>query len=514
MGAWYPEVVEHADEIERVVRAEEERFAETLERGMREFDELAGKEAITGDEAFRLAATFGFPIELTVELAEERGQAVDVDGYRHAMAEHREISRAGEKGDTQRAADFAREAGFRSEFVGWEQTEVLTQLGALEELADGRFLAKLRESPFYPDGGGQVTDAGFIELDGPHGPPPDPARAELEAAYRLDDDQVLVFRGEGFSAGDRVRAVVPWAVRFPTMANHTATHLLHRALQDVLGEHARQAGSAVRPDKLRFDFTHAEALTPEQRHEVERRVNEKVFENQPVRAFITPIEEARKLGAMMLFGEKYGDEVRVVEVDGVLARALRRHPRSLDGGDRAVRDHERGLRRRRHAPDRGRHVGRGVGAAARARARGRRAAGRGAAPEEAGCEGTARRRRRSRRRPRRCATVGGVNLVTNALEGFGADELLDLSDRLKQQHAPAAVVLGSAENGNAHLIFNFDRSLEERGVRADAVIKEAAALIGGGGGGRPTMARAGGKQPEKLPEAIARAEELIVSALS
>ena len=115
---------------------------------------------------------------------------------------------------------------------------MLTQIGALEPLEEGRFLAKLRESPFYPDGGGQVTDAGFIELDGPHGPPPNPARAELEAAYRIEDDQVLVFSGEGFSAGDRVRAVVPWAVRYPTMANHTATHLLHRALQEVLGEHA------------------------------------------------------------------------------------------------------------------------------------------------------------------------------------------------------------------------------------------------------------------------------------
>src|SRR5207247_6687663 len=142
------------------------------------------------------------------------------------------------------------------------------------------------------------------------------AVATLRAAYRFEDDQVLVFQGTGFSGGHRVRAVVPWNVRFPTMANHTATHLLHAALREVLGDHVKQAGSAVRPDKLRFDFTHPQALTAAERERIERIVNEKVFEAIPVRTFVTPIEEARKLGAMMLFGEKYGQEVRVVEIDG------------------------------------------------------------------------------------------------------------------------------------------------------------------------------------------------------
>ena len=226
------------------------------------------------------------------------------------MEGHREISRAGGgKGELQQAAEFAREAGFVTEFVGWEKTEVLTQIGALQELGDGTFLAKLRESPFYPEGGGQVTDAGEIEKDG--------GVATLRAAYRIGDDQVLLFEGEGFAAGDRVKAVVPWSARFPTMANHTATHLLHEALREVLGDHVHQAGSQVRPDKLRFDFSHPQALSGEERAEVERRVNQAVFENHPVRTFIVPIDEARNLGAMMLFGEKYGDEVRVVEVDGV-----------------------------------------------------------------------------------------------------------------------------------------------------------------------------------------------------
>src|SRR5947199_6229411 len=159
----------------------------------------------------------------------------------------------------------------RSEFVGYEKTEVLTAIVGYEDLGDGRFQAKLEQSPFYPEGGGQVTDAGYIE-DEETG-----ARAELVAAARLPhDDQVLTFEGEGFREGMRVRAVVPWSVRFPTTANHTATHLLHKALQEVLGEHAKQAGSAVRPDKLRFDFSHPQPVSDDERAEIERRVNEAV----------------------------------------------------------------------------------------------------------------------------------------------------------------------------------------------------------------------------------------------
>src|SRR5207248_10496638 len=198
----------------------------------------------------------------------------------------------------------------RTQFVGYERTEVLTAILAYVELGDGTFQAKLEQSPFYPEGGGQVSDAGYIENEETG------ARADLIKATRLDDDQVLTFSGEGFGEGMRVRAVVPWSVRFPTMANHTATHLLQKALRDLLGEHVKQAGSAVRPEKLRFDFTHPQALTPEERERIEHTVNEIVFQNRPVRTFVTPIDEARNLGAMMLFGEKYGDEVRVVEIDG------------------------------------------------------------------------------------------------------------------------------------------------------------------------------------------------------
>ena len=507
MSDAYPELEPQADEIARVVRHEEERFLETLERGLRLFDELAAGESISGAQAFTLQATYGFPLELTVELAEERGQAVDVDGYRSEMERHREVSRAGgEKGELQRAADFAAGTGFASEFVGYRKTDVLTQLGAVEDLGDGTLLAKLRQSPFYPAGGGQVTDAGFVELDDDSR-----TRAELVEAYRFDDDQVLLLRGAGFAEGDRVRAVVPWSVRFPTMANHTATHLLHKALQDVLGDHVRQAGSAVRPDKLRFDFTHDRALDAREREEVERRVNEKVFENLPVNVFETPIEEARRLGATMLFGEKYGGIVRVVEIPG--------YSRELCGGTHVRSTAEIGPftilsegsvgsgARRIEAVTSGE-------AWAYLRGRAREADELRSAVESLG--------REAKKRPGVTAAGGdvearvkveaGVNVIVQSVEGLGSEELLDLSDRFKQRHAPAAVVLGSRENGQVHLVANFDPVIAER-VSASDVVRGAAAIVGGGGGGRPTMARAGGKDPEKLPEALAEAERLILAAL-
>src|SRR3954452_3305448 len=305
MGHAYPELVEHRDEIHRVLAAEEERFGETLERGMAIFEEAAAKGEITGDDAFDLQATYGFPIELTQELARERGRGVNDEEYPRLMEEHREISRQG--GTARHEPRFSGVS--RTEFVGYERVDVRTAITAYADLGDGSFQVKLAESPFYPAGGGQVTDAGCIEKE-------DGTRADLIEALRLDTDQELVFEGSGFAEGDRVRAVVPWNVRYPTMANHTGTHLLHKALQEVLGDHVRQAGSAVRPDKLRFDFTHPQPLTTEERARVEEIVNEHVFANHPVRIYETTQDEAKSLGAMMLFGEKYGDVVRVVEVPG------------------------------------------------------------------------------------------------------------------------------------------------------------------------------------------------------
>src|SRR3954452_2164046 len=314
MGDAYPHLREQAGEIERVVRQEEERFSETLARGLRVFDELAGKPDVSAEDAFTLAATYGFPIELTQELAEERGQPVDVDGFRDQMEQHREVSRAGGETTTQQAAAQLVEAGrTQSEFVGYAKTTVLTAIVEAAAAGGTRQFVKLEQSPFYAASGGQVSDSGYVAVDG------EEQRLQVAEVLKFGDDQVLVLGPPApppLEAGARVEATVNWSDRFPTQANHTATHLLHAALREVLGDHVKQAGSAVRPDKLRFDFSHTQPLTPEEKTRVERIVNEKVFEAIPVRTFVTPIAEARRLGAMALFGEKYGDEVRVVEIDG------------------------------------------------------------------------------------------------------------------------------------------------------------------------------------------------------
>jgi alanyl-tRNA synthetase len=504
MGQWFPELPENREHIREVLRAEEERFTETLERGLKLFEEVAAQGAISGKDAFDLVTTYGFPFELIRELAVERGLPVDEDDFQQRMAEHREISRGGGVRVTGALE------GPPSEFVGYEQTEVLTAILALNDLGDGQFEAKLERSPFYPAGGGQVSDKGWIEhLE-------TGAKAELREAIRVGDDQVLVLEGPGskdiaFAKGDRVRAVVPWTVRFPTMANHTATHLLHESLRRVLGEHVKQAGSAVRPDKLRFDFTHERALSDEERVQVEELVNEQIFVNHAVRIFETPIDEARNLGAQMLFGEKYGDIVRVVEIDGF--------SRELCGGTHVRSTAEIG-------PFVILSEG-SVGSGAR-RIEAVTSGEAFALLHERAREGDELRAELARVRKdvkvkapaaeaeatfgiTRETEAGGVNvLVVEVTNG----DLLEVSDRLKQKYAPAAVIVGARNGDTAQLLINLDKSLEGRGVDAGDVIRASAALIGGKGGGRPTMARAGGKDPDRLEDAVALAEKTIIEALA
>jgi alanyl-tRNA synthetase len=390
-----------------------------------------------------------------------------------------------------------------TEFVGYEKTDVLTAISALEAREDGLFDAKLHESPFYPEGGGQVSDTGWIEHEETG------ARAELVRATRVGDDQVLTFRGEGFAVGDRVRAVVPWSHRFPTMANHTATHLLHEALREVLGTHVKQAGSAVRPDKLRFDFTHQEAMTSDERRRVEEIVNRKIFENLPVRWFVTPIEEARKLGAMMLFGEKYGDEVRVIEIAGFSTE--------LCGGTHV-----------RWTAEIGPFVivsESSVGAGARrieAVTSGEAYAllhGRAHEADELRAEHE-RIRREQRKQPAAVAAEDELDVryedasVAVIEVKQSATPLRDLSDRIRRQRKVGAVLLGARVDGRVQLVLSIDKGLVERGLDAGRVIREIAQVVGGGGGGRADFAEAGGRKPEKLGDALDAGQELLVAALS
>ena len=490
MGEAYPELVEHRREIADVLTAEEEQFAKTLERGMKLFDEAAAKGEITGEDAFTLQATYGFPIELTQELARERGLGVNDEAYTRFMEQHREISRQGGTARFEPRFTGAR----RTEFVGYERVDVLTAITAFADLGDGLFQVKLEESPFYPAGGGQVGDGGYLEKD-------DGSRAELVEALRLDSDQELVFEGAGFADGDRVRAVVPWSVRYPTMANHTATHLLHKALQEVLGDHVRQAGSAVRPDKLRFDFTHPQALSTEERARVEAIVNERVFENVPVRIYETTIDEARRLGAMMLFGEKYGDVVRLVDIDG--------WSRELCGGTHVGSTAEIGPfvvttessvgagARRIEAVTAGE-------AFAYLREQAREADHLRHELERARKE---KPKQKTEARPTQLEKIGDVVFAaTTAVKG---GDLRDLSDRLRRQEKAAGAVVASVDDGRAFLVVNLDQSLVDRGFDAVAIVRVLGEHIGGGGGGKATLAEAGGRNPDGVGAALEAAKELI-----
>jgi alanyl-tRNA synthetase len=492
MGHAYPEVVEHREEIHRVLAAEEERFGITLERGMEIFEEAAAKGEITGEDAFLLKATYGFPEELTRELARERGLAVNEEEFTRLMAEHQEISR--QAGTERYEPRFP--GAPRTEFVGYEQVDVRTAITAFADLGGGFFQAKLADSPFYPAGGGQVTDAGWIEKE-------DGTRADLVEALRLENDQELVFEGSGFAEGDRVRAVVPWGVRYPTMANHTATHLLHKVLQEVLGDHVRQAGSAVRPDKLRFDFTHPAALTAEERADVESKVNERVWANLPVRIFETPLGEASKLGATMLFGEKYGDVVRVVDIGSwSIELCGGTHVRSTAeiGPFALVSESSVGAGSRRiEAVTAGEAF-----ALLHERAR-----------EADALRSELERLRKEAKRPGAQQEAdftivdreGDVILVeAKAVKG---GPLRDLSDRLRQQEKADGAIVASRDDGAVFLVVNFDESLVARGLDAVQVVRELGKHIGGGGGGKPTLAEAGGKNPDGIADALAAAKELV-----
>jgi alanyl-tRNA synthetase len=498
MGEAYPELTEHRGEITQVLNAEEERFAETLERGMKIFEEAAAKGEITGDEAFTLQTTFGFPIELTQELARERGLGVNDEEYTRLMEKHREISRQTSKVQI----DVRFPHAPRTEFVGYERTEVRTGITAYADLGEGLFQVKLEQSPFYPAGGGQVSDAGYLEHDDGG------ARAELVEVLRLESDQELVFSGEGFAQGDRVKAVVPWSIRYPTMANHTATHLLHECLREVLGEHVKQAGSAVRPDKLRFDFTHPQALSSAERTEIETRVNERVFANLPVRIFETPIDEARKLGAQMLFTEKYGDVVRVVDIDGwSIELCGGTHVRSTaEIGPFAILSEA--------------SVGSGARRIEAVTAGEAFAYLHEQAREADGLRAELENLRKLGKKPAAKDEVDFtvVDKESNVLfveaKALKGGPLRDLSDRLRQQEKVDGVIVGSVEDGRAFLVVNFDESLVQRGLDATQLVRLLGEHIGGGGGGKPTLAEAGGKNPAGVRAALEAGKQAVAAALA
>ncbi len=427
-------------------------------------------------------------------------------------------------------------------FTGYETTHQLTTVGAVEPARDRpdpdgreRYLVKLAESPFYAAGGGQVSDQGVIECEDGD------CRAVVEDVVRVGEDQALEVSLERGSLRprERVRAQVDDRLRHATEANHTATHLLQAALRERLGPHVRQAGSYVGPDKLRFDFTHGGALTAAELTDVEDRVNEWISRNEPVFALQTTFDEARRLGAMALFGEKYGDVVRMVEVgDGSHSRELCggthvrrtgeigpflivsetssaanvRRIEALTGPEavRLLRERDRSLAEIAEAL---RTPVAQAAAAVRERERERRSLEKelrsGAAQGPSGADIDA--------LVAEAQQIDGALLLASSVEAPDAQALLRTVDRLKGRLSPAAIVLGTALPGpdpRVHLVASVAPELVSRGLRAGSIVKAAAAIVGGGGGGRDTLAQAGGRDPQRLPEALEAARAAIAAALA
>ncbi len=545
MGAHYAELGEHRDGIRKWLVAEEESFGRTLEQGTKLLDDLIaqakeqGEEGLGADDAFRLHDTFGFQIDLTREIAAEHDLGVDEPGFERLMGEQRARARAGTKAGTAAGVDAlrarAQELAGRVQatvFTGYEGTEQATAVGALEQ-EDGRVLVKLVESPFYAAGGGQVSDSGWVECaDGD-------CRARVEDVLRLagGEDQVLVLAPErgSLKPGEAVRAVVDHAARHATQCNHTATHLLHAALRARLGTHVRQAGSAVQPDKLRFDFTHGQALTPDELRAVEDDVNGWILENHSVRALTTTLDEAKSRGAMALFGERYGDVVRMVEVgDGSFSRELcgGTHVRSTAeiGLFRIVSETSSAANVRRIEALTGPgavHLARSHDDALRETATALRSTPQQVPSAVHALQARVKELEKAARKGggangsvdfdallASAERVGGASFLAAVVDASDPKGLPDLADRVRAKLGDSAVVLGAVADGKVHLVATVAPALVERGVKAGAIVRVAAEVTGGGGGGRDTMARAGGRDPDKLPEAIAAARAAIEAALA
>jgi alanyl-tRNA synthetase len=530
-----PAVAGERETIARWVNSEEESFGRTLDRGSqlleRKIEEAlaAGTSWIAPEDAFELHDTYGFPYDLTRELVAERGLSVDDSGFDELMEVQRDRARSRGAGAVaperhEQVLEFVGAAP-RTRFVGYEELAAGTSVVAAAPVEGAEeSLVKLEESPFYAEGGGQVADRGRLRWDG--------SEAEVLDVYRVGEDQALRVRGRAPEPGSRVEAEVGHEARYATMRNHTATHLLHAALRERLGTHVRQAGSAVRPDKLRFDFTHGARLDVEDLDAIADRVNGWIKASLAVRAIEMERDEAVRLGAMALFGEKYGDWVRVVEVEDV--------SRELCGGTHVANTAEIGIFEivsegssasnvRRIEAITGpaaidwfrsrsaelRHVGEVLGVRDDAVAGAERAAAKLRELEAQAAErGAAAAGDRAAELAAAAEALDGIAVVAGSLgELPDTKGLIGLAHGIRQRLGDAAVVVGATSSGKVGLAAVLAPAAVERGLSASDVIREAAAVVGGGGGGKPEVAQAGGKDPEKLDEALATARAALARGL-
>ena len=547
MGDAYPELRERHDHLLEATRLEEERFLQTIDAGMERFDEIAPelsdeergavdaglrpRPVIQGIDAFRLYDTYGYPLDLIELMARERGYAVDLAGFESALEEQRERSRVAHQARAAEGADAsALAAGWEElvpdaeqRFVGYEATTVETDIVAYRR-ENGRLALQLRENPFYVEAGGQVSDRGVVEGAG--------WRMAVDDVRRVAGRVAVLGDVEGDFPGGReplrVRAIVEQPTRHDTERNHTATHLLHAALRKVLGTHVVQRGSLVAPDRLRFDFSHPRPMTPEEIRQVEEEVNRAIFADEDVCVDYMGYREAVDRGAMALFGEKYGDVVRVISVPGVSAE--------LCGGTHVRHTGEIGLLR--IVSETGvaagvRRIEAVTGPAAYARAVEHEETLRRAAALLRTSPDTLLRRieqlleenRELERRLERALASGAVDrvgelveravavdntrVVAGEVEIATAEELRMLGDRLRERLGSGVAVLAARLDDRVSLLAVSTDDLISRGVRADRVVREVASLTGGSGGGRPHMAQGGVGDPAKVKDALARAPEIV-----
>jgi alanyl-tRNA synthetase len=538
MADYYPEPVEKNEFIEKVIYGEEERFLETLADGLRILEEIVekakseGRKEINGEEAFKLYDTYGFPIDLTEDVASEHSLVVDHAGFEKEMELQRERARAArQEVDSMKVQGGAlAELTVESEFCGYQRLQLETVVNALifeDQLVDlltsgSKGLVVLQETPFYAESGGQVADRGWIRTQ----------NAEL----RVEDVQkgprgehvhhVVVERGV-IRTGERVTASIDQELRRQIVKNHTATHLLHKALKEVLGLHVNQAGSLVAPDRLRFDFSHIQAMTKEEIAEVERRVNEQVWKNIPVEIMEKPLEEAKAMGAMALFGEKYGAVVRVVRVGD--------YSLELCGGTHVSNTGEIGLFKLVSESGIGsgiRRIEAVTGKQAfeylekQVRILNQTAQTLKSSPwdvsdrvvqlqqklkelmkENESLQAKVNQQISSKLQDQ-VKEVAGIPVLVAQVTANDMNSLRKMMDDLRTK-VEGIIVLGSAAQEKVLLLASVSPKYVGEGFHAGKLIKEVAARCGGGGGGRPDLAQAGGKDPNKLPQALQAVTEWI-----
>ncbi len=526
MGGAYPELKQNQARVTEVLKQEEERFFATIEHGMAileaDLADLAGSgvRVFNGETAFKLHDTFGFPLDLTQDVCREHGVTVDAAAFDTAMARQKEQARAAGKFKMAANLDYD---GPATAFHGYETLETRGNVLALyrdgtpvNELVEGEIgVVVLDNTPFYAESGGQVGDRGALQ--------------SVHGIFAVEDTQKIqasVFGHHGvvktgrLSVGNSVSAKVDIQARARTQRNHSVTHLMHKALREVLGSHVQQKGSLVDPDKTRFDFVHNAPVTHEEIRRVEEIVNAEILANAATQSRVLPIEEAQKLGAMMLFGEKYGDEVRVLDIgtsrelcggthvgrtgdiglfkvvaEGGVAAGVRRIEAVTGDNALAYVQEQQALLQQaagafkapaQELPAKISQIMDNVKMLEKelAKLKSRLASSQG--DELAG----------------QAVEVGGVRVLAAALEGADSRTLRETLDKLKDKLKPAAIVLATTENGKVTLIAGVTPDMTAK-VRAGELVNFVALQVGGKGGGRPDMAQAGGTEPDKLPAALA-----------